>query len=302
MDTARFLYRVRDERHQLAAAAFCGDHSRELGGLRVGFMPAYELLWCEGRPAVVTASDRASRRPTTALLPAAALGDAHELVRGLLRDAGLDSTRPVGVSRLDVTATLALDRPADGWAILRGMDALQVPRRKDAHYARDGRLQTVMKVTDRGVVRERIYDKGVELGDAPAGRRIRFEAQTRHPKATRTTVEHWTMERVRETFEHRFAPMARAADGLHVCSERSVRERLRELAESGAISPRQAELLMGHIAGQAVGLRQPRRTFFRRRAELRRLGLALALDGQEDVDVPLGDVLAEVVGAEGWRG
>lgn len=262
----------------------------------MGYMPDFEVMWVEGRP-IETLLPR-----STALLPPSALPDAHDLVRRALAEDGVTSARPMGPSRIDVTATVAMETPADGWGVLRGMDLLDVPRRKSLMYKKDGRPQTVAKVTERGAMRERIYDKGEERGDAAPGTRIRFEAQTRYPKATRTTVEHWTMERIRETFENRFAPMARSADGLHVSSERVVREQLRALAVEGKITARMAELLMGHVAARSVGLPQARSTYFRRRAELRRLGLALALDGDEDqaVDIDLPAVLEDVLTAAGW--
>lgn len=297
IDSARFLYRLHDRHQQIAAEALCGESPMDVGGLRAGYMEQHELLWVEGRPVQLLRGKGA-----TSLLPPSALRDAHEAARQALREHGLGGARPVGVGRLDLTATVAMTSPAEGWATLRGMDLLDAPRRKSALYTKHGRPQTVYKLTERGQVRERIYDKGLEAGDAAPGLRIRFEAQTRYPKATRTTVEHWTMERIKESFESRFAPMGRAADGLHVASEGYVRERLRDAVLAGRISARQAELLLGHIGAQAVGIETPRRTYFRRRSELRRLGLALALDGdgEEPVDVDLPAILDEVLSCGAW--
>ena len=298
VDTARWLFRVHDESQQRAAQHLCGESPMKLGeGTTAGWMESFETLWVEGR--AVQALVPGSK----ALLPPAALGDVHEELRKQLAAVGLTDTRPMGPSRLDVTATVRTAAAADGWAVLRGMNLLDVPRRKSSIITSRGQPQTVYKLTERGQVRERIYDKGVERGDAPQGQLIRFEAQTRHPKATRTTVEHWTMERIRETYEHRFAPMARSADGLHVASEKVVRRMIREHVEAGRISARQAELLLGHMAVESVGIPTPRRTKFRRRAELRRLGLALALDGDGDeaTDVDLPAVLEDVLTSPGWR-
>jgi hypothetical protein len=59
---------------------------------------------------------------------------------------------------------------------------------------------------------------------------------------------------------------------------------------------------MGHVAAESVGLPRARATRYRREADLRRLGLALALDGIDDnqLDVDLGDVLADVLSSPGW--
>jgi hypothetical protein len=297
VDSARFLFRLHDESQQRAAQEMFGETPGKLSsGLRAGYMETWEALWVEGRPV------QALMPKSTKLLPPSALGDAHSSVLRDLRDHGLTDARPAGVSRLDVTATVATDCAADGWALLRGMDLLDVPRRKSSLITKHGHPETVYKLTERGAVRERIYDKGLESGDAPPGRRIRFEAQTRHPKATRTTVEHWTMERIRETFETRYAPMVRSADGLHVASEKVIRQQIREHVQSGVITARQAELLLGHMAAESVGIPTPRRTRFRRRAELRRLGLAMALDGDdaESTDVDLPAVLEDVLTCAGW--
>ena len=307
IDTARMLFRLWDERQQAAAHGWCGEQPRSLVddqtgglGLKVGYHSAHELLWVEGRP-VQALGQRAD-----GLLPAGAFEFAHEIVHYRLRDLFPDA-RPVGVSRLDVTATVQLEDPAQGWALLRGVGALDVPRRKPS-IVLDGtasKPQTVYWLTETGKVRERAYDKGVQLGTDRPGTRIRLEAQTRHPKATRTGAEHWTSERIRETFEERFASMARAAAGVTVCSERALRMQLREYVNRGRLTARQAELLLGHLACESTGIDgRPTRTVRRRRAELRSLGLAQALDGIDDVAelrVDLGEVLADALTSERWH-
>lgn len=297
VDTTRFLYRLHDERQQAAATDLWSRRPGKLAGLAVGYMPTHELLWVEGRPRRLLPGD------ATALLDPAGLPDAERLVRERLHDVGATDARPVGLSRVDATVTLRMEVPAEGWAVLRGLAALDVPRRKPDVIGRPP--ETVYWLTPAGVRQERAYDKGLETGTAAAGTLVRLEAQTRHRASDRTTAEWWTMERVRETFEQRFGAMGRAADGLHVASEQTIREQLRDLVARERITPGMAERLLGFIAAQSVGLPAPsRRTRFRRQAELRRLGLAQALDGidVDDLDVDLGGVLAEALGAEAWRG
>ncbi len=189
--------------------------------------------------------------------------------------------------------------------MLRGLAGLDVPRRKPALYLDQtaSRLQTVYWLTESGSKRERAYDKGLQLGSDEPGTRIRLEAQTRHPKATRTGAQHWTMERARETFEQRFGAMARAADGLRVCSEHTLRAQVRDYVDRDKLTPRQARALLGYLACESVGIGQPNRTRRYHRAELRRLGLAQALDGidqPEELDVDLGEVLAEALTSDKW--
>jgi hypothetical protein len=292
IDTARFLYRLTDPTHQQHASEHL-HRPAPMGELKAGYLPAFELLWVEGRPMELFGDD-------AALLPAGALGDAEGAVRELLATHGL-AAQPAGVSRVDVTATMRLDRPAEGWAILRGMAALDVPRRKPEVIGRPP--ETVYWATERGAKRERAYDKGLQLGSAPAGLHVRLEAQTRYRADQRSWAAQWDAPRVRDTFRRRFAPMANSAEGLRVADRRQLEEQLREFAARGTITPRMAELLMGHVAAESVGLPgRARATRYRRRAELRRLGLAQALDGLDDdtLDVDLGDVLADVLASPRW--
>jgi hypothetical protein len=302
IDTARVLYRVHAERDHDRLTEVCGGSlgmvPGEHGGLRAGWMREHELLWLEGRPAKALGLG-------SALLPPQALHDGMTKALGELSEAvGLGRVVEVGVSRLDATATMQLERPSEGWALLRGMAALDMPRRKAALYVNRGRPETVYRLTESGKVKERIYDKGAQLGGADTGTRIRFEAQTRWPAGTRDTMGLWSAERTTDEFERRFRPMARAAEGLRVASEGVIRELVKEMVDGDAITPRMAELLLGHIASESVGLPRPERTVRRRRAELKRLGLSHALDGLEGddvVDVPLADVLDELLGAT-WDG
>jgi hypothetical protein len=293
VDTARFLYRLHDERQQETAA----EHWRypaKLGPLTVGYLPLHELVWVEGRPATLYGGD-------AGLLPGSGLVEAEKLVRDRLRDAGATDARPVGLSRVDATVTVKFDRAAEGWALLRGLAALDVPRRKPDVIGRP--IETVYWLTPSGKRQERAYDKGLESATARPGTHIRLEAQMRYRATDRTTAEWWNMERVREGFETRFGAMGRAAEGLHVASEQTIREQLRELVERERITPGMAERLLGFIAAQSVGLPAPsRRTSFRRRAELRRLGLAQALDGVDgdDLDVDLGEILADALTTDRW--
>lgn len=298
IDTVRLLYRLHDERQQERAHQLLGYVPEAIDGLRWGYLRDHELVWVEGRMVQLL-----TRPGDRSLMPAAALPDAQQEARRVLDVLRLSDAREVGVARLDVTAGVEFDRPAQGWAVLRGMAALDAPRRKTEVWHQRGRPETVYLATAGGAKRERIYDKGLEAGDAPAGTRLRFEAQMRFPKRVRTTAGWWTMERVHESFEGRYAPMARAADGVRVAGEAELRAVVRELVAEGKLGPVQARTLLGHLAAESVGIPTSNRTRRRQRAELRRLGLAQALDGLEEsgVDVELGDVLDELVTAEAWR-
>lgn len=301
IDTARVLFRPLDEgARRRIDKRFAGQlvTSDCGGGLAAGWMPSYGVLWVEGRPAKALGLG-------TQLLDPRWLPDAVQVATRQLRsELGLGALREVGVSRLDATATVELGSPSEGWAVLRGMAALEMPRRKAALYAQRGHPETVYRLTVSGKVRERIYDKGAQLGTDEPGLRIRFEAQTRWAAGVRETTAAWrSPERVRDEFERRFEPMAVAARGLRVASPQVIAEQLRELVLADRLTGRQAELLLGHVTCDAVGIPRSRRTAYRRRADLKRLGLAQALDGIDDgvVDVPLADVLGDLLSAS-WDG
>lgn len=289
IDTATFLLRVRDERDQAAAAALCQRPHVELPGLamRADWYAGYELLRVEGRPATVLGRE--------GLLAGDELPDALEVVRETLRDnVGVRQAADAGMSRVDLAATFRFERPADGWALLRGLHGLDAPRMKPGAIGRP--IETVEWRSSTGRRRlARAYDKGVEAGIAPAGTLIRLEAQQRYPQRTRQPAGLWTSELAADEFGRRFRPLKQATDGgLIVASETVVREQLRELVERGALGATQARTLMGHLAAESVGLPTSGRTRRRNRAELRRLGLAQALDGVGEgdaIDVDLAAIL-----------
>nr|CRY96444.1 hypothetical protein [uncultured prokaryote] len=301
VDSARFLWHLTDERHQEHAAALTMNGAVGLDGLNVGYFPAYEMLWVEGRPVQAINGEGCHD-----LLPASAVGDAHRAIEKAVADRWGYRGKELGVSRIDVTATLEFNRPADGWAMLRGLGALDAPRRKAAIYLDQSgrRPETVYWMTGRGAKKERAYDKGAEAGIAAPGHLVRLEAQTRWTKQNRRAVGAWKMEDVRSTFEQRFAPMARAAEGVKVCSEITLREQVRDMVNRDIVTPTKAQDLLGYIASESVGIHTPARTAQRRRADLRRLGLLHALDGLESaaepLDVPLGELLAEAVVSDRW--
>jgi hypothetical protein len=289
VDTARFLLRVRDERDQAAIGALCEHGPSKLPDVaaRAQWFPSWELLAVEGHPAEVL-----GRR---GLAAGDELGRTFGVVRDVLRESvGVRQVADVGLSRVDCTATFRFERPADGWAVLTGLHALDAPRMKPGAIGRP--IETVEWRSAGGRRRlARAYDKGVESGTAPAGTLIRLEAQQRFRDQWRHPAHLWNSERVADEFGRRFAPLQASTEGgLVVASERVVAEQLRELVEAGRLTPNAASTLLGHMACESVGIRRPNRTTRRHRAALRRLGLALALDGIEDgdrVDVDLAAIL-----------
>ena len=297
MDTCRFNFLIDSEHDRRVLRSLHRAPVEGVPALHLMFDVGHGVLSAEGR--VVEALDLPAHR----LLPPAALGDAAEVVRRAIRSMGVYYLPDEGISRIDSTATVRMPTPAAGWSMLTGMQALDVPRLKPNVIGRPP--ETVKWVTaKRAATRATAYDKGHQLGTAPRGVEIRLEARSRYPAARRMRVSEWRSDDVRENFRNRFEPMRASATGLHVMTETTVREQLRSFVEDGRVTPRQAERLLGHIACEATGIRREKTARWRARRELRRLGLALALDGAEGerVDVELGQVLDDVLGAEVWRG
>jgi hypothetical protein len=305
LDTVRFLYRLHDDRQKRRAeqelrrptklAPRLTEQSPDIA-LHFGYSPDREQIWVEGRPAtIVFPSVHDDRR----LLPPSRIEDASELIAIALEEQGY-TPFPIRPSRLDHTATVAFDRPSEGWAFLYGMYALSAPRRKPALYGRP--VETVYWLKEQsGEKVEKAYDKGYELGNAPRGLEVRLEARVRPEKEQRTAAEWWTPERVKGTFMQRFAAMAKSADGVRVGDQSYVAEQLRDFALEGRITIGTAKALMGHLVAESVGLPQKRRTWYYNRAQLRRLGLAMALDGADDGQVlDLGAVLEDALTSPRW--
>jgi hypothetical protein len=107
-----------------------------------------------------------------------------EALAGAPLDGGRGYFADAEIGRLDLAHEFEFDEQADGLAFLAAVAALHPPKRKtDVWRAADGTVQTVYFRTPRaGVIRERVYDKGVESGSHAAGLRVRFESQRRFAK------------------------------------------------------------------------------------------------------------------------
>lgn len=289
VDTARFLYRITSD----ATAAIrtvsesYGDFHRidrssgELlkTGLRYGIteLGGSPGLWVEGRPIQLVREQRGIDE----LMPTVELPVAEQLIRDHLADRGI-KTDPAGLSRLDLTAEGNREGTvADRSAILRGVSALTVPRRKTEVFFdnRTNLLETVYLVGLGRTPRkhERIYAACGTHSEAAAGT-VRFEAQTRHSKQKRMTAEGWDERTCAQTFEERFATMSKAAKGITVAGPTTLHKEIHERIKAEEMTARKAMRLLGYIDMCAAGLAHelPERTRYRIAAELREEGLVAA--------------------------
>jgi hypothetical protein len=271
---------------------------------RVGWFPGNRLLFAEGHP-----------RPGGLAPPATLPAVLDALVEGL-QDRGimppsrrLKAKRPSvgfgGVRRLDSTVDLAFADPLEGLAALTGVAALPLPRTKTKIFREAGgrRVETVYFHGFAGKkVLGRWYDKGVESGDAARGSWVRPEDQRRWAASGRVPVDALASGSfVRDAFVQRFEPLWQASKGVIVGGVIELAKRLRELQESGEITPGQAKRIAGHLMLDTAGGHLQRPSTVRGdRADARRLGLVLADGILDEVEVDLGEVCERALDSDAW--
>jgi hypothetical protein len=264
------------------------DHGAELfdlGRNKAQWMPGLSLLCVEGHPS------------PDGLAQACELSPAFEEVCQLVEE-NCGSYDFKGLARLDSTATMRFEDGRQGVATLLGIAALDFPRLKQLVIAKPPETVALLSLKSRGRMLARCYDKGIEAGTAGRGEVIRFEDQSRFKSGARPSSAALTGHYVKERFERRFLPLARATKGLTVASLPVLTRKLHEQLIEGEITARQAEILAGYLVMGGAGL--PRRTKYRRNAELRELGLVVADAFYEPVEVNLGEVFEACLSSERW--
>jgi hypothetical protein len=203
------------------------------------------------------------------------------------------------VARLDLAHELHFDDGADGLGALATIAALRPSLRKTKVIsANDGTVQTVYFVTPRAaIVRERIYDKGVESSSHPAGRRLRIEAQHRFTKAQAMTAGMVRRLDLPQLYGAKIQPYA-VAETVSVGRDRAEGELMKRVG-AGDLTIAKAERMLGTIAvlhryGRAAW---PDSSARRRLAELRRFGITPEAIVPPDRVVPVGRLLAESIDA-----
>src|SRR4051794_26203372 len=231
VDTISHAWRCSDRLLDQIRRRYCDD-SRSLvlpdkvAEHRLGVMPEKRLLWAEGHPG-----------GDGVLCPAAGLPGYFERLVEQLHAAGIEVPTGLssallpgrehspptegyaGVRRLDATADLPFQRSAEGLAFAAGVAAVarDAPRSKaDVIFSADGaRIETVyLRGLAGRAVLGRMYDKGVESGTAPPGRRMRLEDQRRFRADGRRHPGELSARFVRGRFEARFLPLWRASKGV----------------------------------------------------------------------------------------
>ncbi|MCS6921008.1 MAG: hypothetical protein NZM07_03655 [Elioraea sp.] len=281
VDTWRTLWRV--------AGVPGGHRVLEVGdGWRGEWFPAHGVMAVEGHPA----GEHELARP----------GSLVGAWKGLREALSAFGGEFVGTSRVDLTVTYRFPTPAHGRAFFAGMAAIELPRCETTRRGSPVRSVWWTGARSRAIL-ARVYDKGVERGHGEAFELGRLEDQRRFRHGRRPDLDAVADgEWCRDRFRARFEPVMRSVEGVRAASFAVLAQAIADEARYGYRDVREAERLAGALvllhggAGEAYS----RRTFYRRRAELRAAGFVLADDVIEPVEVKLDEVVGAAIEAEGW--
>jgi hypothetical protein len=267
------------------------DHF-EVAQYKAHWHPAFSLLTLEGHPLVGD------------LCSGELLGDLHEQVHEAVEDV-CGAAEPVGIMRLDSTATHTFASPADGFAVLRGIAAIVdgLPALKPAVFGKPPETVYLISKHGRGAKLGRAYDPFFR-GETARGEAARFEAQDRFNGSRKLALEvALDAATPRARFHRRFVPVWRAGQDLTVAAFPELAKCLADKVEAGELTQTRARSIAGYLALDAAGLttKVAPRTARRYRRYLSEHGLAAADDSMfEPVTVDLGPVLEAALESPFW--
>jgi hypothetical protein len=273
IDTARAIFGLNRE--------YRGPQFGQSKGLRWQFYPHLGRVAVEGHP---TPGE---------LAPDEALADWVEFGQ---RTVGLGHF--LGFTRLDATATVAFEDPAQGAALLRSLAAVRLPWVKPAVYGNPP--ETVYWLDRRGSGRKlcRAYDKGIESDSAGRGALIRLEEQAKFKTDRRPGLPHACGQVI---YERRFAPALESSATLQVMGHEVALDALTARLRDGALTDLQFDSLTGFVYREARAIPQHPKTALRRRRQLRELGIALADQDSDSAPLDLAAVVGATITSKEWR-
>ena len=270
-------------------------------GARIVWYPAHSLVKVECRLSAMAEGTRHSHRLGTRAelveLPRLA-ADVVQVVAGIPADELAEL--PSLVRRLDVTGELRFDEASDGLSFLRAAAGLVPPGYKgEAIVDRAGQVETAYTITtQRGRRVARFYDSGLKHRSAAAGELVRYEVETRWPKARayRAAELGGPPQVLPLIYSKHLAPFTEYAEGITVTIATNAPAQISRLLAQGVITKRQATGLAGfaamlpHGGRHLVGDRTSRRYL----RELRRYGVVLGAS-EQDAAVTLGEGLRRLL-------
>jgi hypothetical protein len=307
IDTLRLLWKLDDEPSFRAATALAsGPRRPEVAGWRLDWFPGLELLAAEGHPGGDELLGTAEQAAASESRLRDVLGGGYgiELPEGCYAERG-------GIARMDAAVNLPFP-PLEGRAVLMGIAALDMPRLKPVVYGKPIETVGLIHVAGRRLL-GRVYDYGESRKVAERGSVVRFEDQRRFTNLQRLPAAVLTDEEVRHGFRKRFESLWQSSRGLTVGTLPVVARKLRDRLDAGEITRRQLDRAAGSLlvelaAPKQVPGRKPgakvhglgRASYYNRRRELRELGLVIADEFYEPVEVDLGAVLERALDEGVW--
>jgi hypothetical protein len=206
---------------------------------------------------------------------------------GLVEDHFVVSAE-LGPSRVDLATTRPFASELHGQAFMAGMASVELVRMEATR--RGSPPHSVWWTGERSKkIRARVYDKSLEAGGDP-WLRVRLEDQRSLPVRERPHVsEVADPEWQRTRFVSRFAPMARAVEGVKAASFPVVAQSIADEVKYGYRTASEGRQLAGALVlmhGGAFGS-VPRSTRYRWRGQLREAGYVVVPDFMEPVEVDL---------------
>jgi len=295
VDTLRLRFRGQEGAYEAHKGLGAAIHARgELrvtrGGVTVGAYPD-GLVTVEGRLAAMLYGEEDHR-----LCGPADLERAPQAVADLLGIS--EGGEPAGVGRCDLASERVYADAREGRELLRAASYADVPWLKvGTEGGKRDEVQTVYWRTVRGrSVVLRLYDKGVETGQAAPGTWLRLERQRRYRKANEPTVGDVLARGLATSYAGReLASLVVSAGEVVVCSRAGAVAELRRLHAAGRVSGGQLHQLVAFVELGGEGLHV--RTVYRRASLLRRLGIALSPESASLSRVQLGEAFADFASA-----
>ena len=207
------------------------------------------------------------------------------------------------VARIDLTADLEFEDPADGQRFLAGLNTLELPHCKRRATASAGNSLETVDWFRTGGIFARTYDKAAESRQKGRSHKetlssiVRVERQIREPKKRQLNADQVDAQLLASMYASTFRPWT--IDGLTVLPVNAIATSIISRVDqgSGSISLARAERLIGtaHVLTEVGSHVYDKRTLSSRRNEFRKLGISL--DPTATSTLNIGEILTELIAA-----
>jgi len=292
IDTVRFRWRESNEEYQEFSrrpeGVVEGYRGERFVQTKLGRVGVYRdgLAYWEGRASAILADDPGDHN----LLVPDDLHLAELAARDFVVASGVPLIAEPRLGRVDLASELRFQSSAEGSAFLHSLAGLDVPFAKARVDGLKGsHIESVsFHGTSGKTIHLRAYDKGVESGSDPAGRRIRVERQKRFRKSVEPTSQDFVFSDLKRAFWGREFKKLTTLDTAVVANLPDSLLALYERADSWSQAARLGGFL---VFGRLLEEEMSRAAVYRFRSELRSLGIFVNDAVVERLEVPVGKYL-----------